>query len=44
VIDGDGMGTYVEEVYHGYDEGVDDAEDDVGLEGSVSGFLEVLGI
>jgi hypothetical protein len=38
-----GRTAYVEEVYHGYDESVDHAEDDVGLEGSVSGFLEVLG-
>jgi hypothetical protein len=35
--------AYVEEVYHGYDEGVDDAEDDIGLEGSVSSFPEVMG-
>jgi hypothetical protein len=38
-----GRRAYVEEVYNGHDEGVDDAEDDVGLEGSVSGFLRVLG-
>lgn len=38
-----GRRAYVEEVYHGYDEGVDDSEYDVGLEGGVSGFLEVLG-